>query len=102
MANNSTQYFKLDTGAQTRAEICAQIVQIDAIISALLVTALLSVSKANVVEYEINTGQTKQRVEYSDPKQVTDAIENYKRIRGMLRADLTPRRVQLRHGKNFN
>jgi len=100
--SDNTQYFTLNTGARTRAEICAEIEQLDALIASLYATALISVGNANIIEYEINTGQTKQRVEYTTAKQVTDAIVSYKTIRGMLRAELTPNRVRLRDSKNFN
>lgn len=99
---NDIQVFKINTGARTATEICAEIVLIDALISSLLTTAITSVNNANVIEYEINTGQTKQRVEYSTAKQVLDAVVGYKRIRGMLRAELTPRQVRLMDSKNFN
>lgn len=100
--SNNILYFKIPTGAQTTAQICAKIVLLDALIDSLYTTAITSVGNANIVEYEINTGQTKQRVEYSTAKQVTDAIENYERLRDMLRVKLTPRVVRLSDSKNFN
>lgn len=59
----------------------AKIAKIDAIIDALLVTALTSVKTGNIIEYDIDTGQSRQRVQYSTVKSVTDALAAYEKMR---------------------
>lgn len=93
--------FKISTGQQTRAEICAKIVQIDAIIASLYTTALISVGNGDIARYEIDTGQSRQEVEYTKLDQVTKAIENYEKIRQMLQNKLSPRTFRLMDSKNF-
>ena len=99
----STQpiFFKLNTGARTATQIKAIIVQIDNIIESLFTTALVSVGNADIVAYEIETGQTKTKVEYSTPGQVTSAIENYEKIRQMYANKLAPRVITLMDSRNF-
>lgn len=94
-------FFKLSTGQRTRAQICARIAQIDAIIDSLYDTALVSVGNGNMIQYEIDTGQTKQKVQYSTTDSVTRAIQDYEKIRQMLQNKLTPRMVRLMDSKNF-
>lgn len=94
-------YFKLDYACQTRQQIKNKIAQIDAIIESLYATALKSVETGNMVLYELDTGQTKTRVQYSDMGSVTRAIENYEKIRTMLQNKLLPRIVTLTDSKNF-
>jgi len=100
--SSNIQYFIIPTGAQTRTQICDKIAKLDLLIDSLYTVAITSVGNANIIEYEINTGQTKQRVEYSTAKQVTDAIAQYEKLRDMLRVKLTPRVVRLSDSKNFN
>ena len=94
-------YFKLSTGGRTREAICTKIEQIDAIIDSLFVTALTSVGNGNMMEYELDTGQSKQRVIYTTPGQVTAALAEYEKMRTYYSNKLTPRIVTLRNYKNF-
>lgn len=100
MHSNINKY-KIYTAQQTTAQICAKIEQIDAIISSLYSTALVSVGNGDIAEYEIDTGQTKQKVKYTSTSSVTNAIKNYELIRDMLRAKLSPRVVRRMDAKNF-
>ena len=99
----STQpiFFKLSTGARTEAQVKAKIAQIDAIIDSLFTTALVSVGNADVIEYEIETGQTKTRVEYTTPAQVTAALKVYETMRVYYQNLLSPRVVRLMDYRNF-
>jgi len=99
--NGEVIYFKINYGQQTRSQILTKIAQIDAIIESLYNTALKSVETGNMVLYELDTGQTKTRVQYSDMGSVTRAIENYEKIRTMLQNKLAPRIVTLTDSKNF-
>lgn len=94
-------FFRLNTGARNSAEIRAKIVQIDAIIESLFTTALISVGNADIIEYEIETGQTKTKVEYSTPGQVTAALKVYEQMRVYYQNLLTPRVVRLMPNNNF-
>jgi len=100
MGNNILKY-KIDTDQQTREQICAKIAQIDVIISSLYDTALKSVANGDVAEYEIDTGQTKQKVKYSSTSSVLNSIKGYESLREMLQAKLAPRVVRLMGGQNF-
>jgi hypothetical protein len=100
MANNILKY-KIDTDQQTRAQICAKIAQIDVMILSLYSTALKSVANGDVAEYEIDTGQTKQKVKYTSTSSVYNAINGYEMLREKLQAKLSPRVVRLMDGKNF-
>lgn len=94
-------FFKLNTGARTAAQINAKIATIDAIIDSLETTAMISVGNADIVEYEIETGQTKTKVEYTTPGQVISAIKGYELIRQMYANKLIPRVVTLMDQRNF-
>ena len=69
------------------------LVLIDEIINSLFATALVNVQNGQYVEYEIDTGQTKQKVKYNTPKEVTEAIEYYRRLRKNYENDIKPRVV---------
>ena len=99
--HSNIQKYKIYTAQQTPDQICAKIEQIDAIIASLYNTALVSVGNGDVAEYEIDTGQTKQKVKYTSTSSVTNAIKNYETIRDMLRAKLSPRVVRRMDSKNF-
>jgi hypothetical protein len=95
-------FFKLATGGRTRAQILTKIAQIDAIIDSLLTTsALIGSGNAHIVQYEINTGQTTQRVQYSTVKSVTEAVQGYEAMRIYYENKLTPRVVRLMDQSNF-
>ena len=94
-------YFKLTSGSRTREQICTKIAQLDAIIESLFEVALVSVGNGNMMQYELDTGQSKQKVEYTSPKQVTDAIESYEKIRQLFVNKLSPRQIKLTNYKNF-
>lgn len=100
MANN-LYFFKLDSGMETPTQIRTKITQLDVIIAALYGTALKSVATGNFVRYQIDTGQTKQDVEYSTMSQVTEAIQDYEKLRSMLVNKLQPRVIRLMDSKNF-
>lgn len=100
MAEN-VLYFKIPSLTQNGTQIKAKIAALDLIISSLYDTAMKSVSTGNMVEYEIDTGQTKQRVQYSTLDTVTNAIASYEKLRQMLVNKLSPRSFQLRDSKNF-
>lgn len=74
-------YFSLNANFQTCTSLEDRIAKIDAIIDELFNTALRSVANGDVIEYDIDTGQTKQKVQYSSAMQVSNAIQAYENIR---------------------
>jgi len=100
MADNIL-YFKIENLNQSSEQVKLKIASIDAIILSLYDTALKSVGTGNMIEYEIDTGQTKQRVQYSTTDSVIQAIQGYEKIRKMLVNSLSPRSFRLMDSKNF-
>lgn len=98
---NGLYFFKLDSAMQTPTQIRTKIAQLDVIIASLYDIALKSVSTGNFVRYQIDTGQTKQDVEYSSTESVIKAIEGYEKLRQMLVNKLQPRMFRLMDSKNF-
>ena len=98
---NNILVFKLDSGQQSATQIRSKIAQLDAIISALYVTALKSVQGGDIYYHEIDTGQSRQRVQYSTVDSIVKAIEGYEKLRMMLQVKLQPRMVRLMDSKNF-
>ena len=100
-AHNNIQKFKIGTGQKTRQQICDRIAEIDLILDELYKVALVSVANGDVAEYEIDTGQTKQKVKYTTTSSVRNSIEGDEKIRLMLQNQLAPRKVRLMDSKNF-
>ena len=94
-------YFKLDCNFDTATSVRAKITKLDAIITALLNTALTSVENGNIVEYEFDTGQTRTNVTYSKTSDVTTTIKKYEDLRTYYINKLLPRQVQLVDKSNF-
>lgn len=94
-------YFELDADFQTCTTKKAIIAKIDAIIDALYVTALSSVTNGDVVEYTIDTGQTKNKVVYRNPNAIVTTIEAYKKLRKGYVNDIIGRSQIIVDGKNL-
>lgn len=88
-------------GLQTQAQICAKIDALEAVLSSLYETALVSVNNGHTILYDVDTGQGKQRVEYTTPNQVIIAIDGYEKLIQKLRNKLIPRSVRLVDGKSM-
>lgn len=78
-----------------------RIIAIDEIIDALLTTALTTVNQGNIAEYELDTGQTRNRVKYNSSESVMSAINMYENLRQRYVNKITPRMVRLMDQKNF-
>ena len=98
---NGILFFKTDTCNLTVAEIKARIAQIDAITDELYNTALVIVTGGQIAEYELDTGQSKQKVVYRSQSEIYNAIDFYDKFRGRLQAKLTPGVVRLMDSKNI-
>jgi tetrahydromethanopterin S-methyltransferase subunit B len=93
--------FKLGTGRRTKQQIEDRIDEVDSILDALINTAMTSVSNGSIIEYDIDTGQTTQRVKYSTMKDVIEAIKGYEFLRQTYVNKLTPRVKRAIDSKNF-
>lgn len=94
-------YVALDVNMETCTTLKAKIAKIDAIIDSLLTTALKSVGNGDTVEYTLDDGQTKINKVYSSTASVTNAIQEYEKIRIMYVNRLQGRHVRLVDSKNF-
>lgn len=101
-------YIKQDVtlaGGRTPAQLRAKVAKIDEIIDALenkVLTVITSGGSVEYEEYEINTGQTKNKVVYRDSSSVISQLEKWEKLRQYYANKLTPRRIVLVDGKNFN
>lgn len=82
-------------GARTAAEIKTRIADIDELITALQIAALKGMGTANIHEYRLHTGQSRQEVIYVDPLRISDTIQGLEMLRQRYVNKLTPRRFQL-------
>jgi hypothetical protein len=95
-------FIKLNnTSLISSTKIEERIIAIDEIIDALLTTALTTVNQGNIAEYELDTGQTRNRVKYNTSESVMSAINMYENLRQRYVNKLSPRIVRLMDQKNF-
>ena len=99
--SDKQEYYKVDFGLDVCGNAVAMIASIDGIIQQLVVTGMLSVTKGNLYEYELDTGQTRTKVRYQTPSEVANAIDFYRKLRKKYEKDVTPRIVRLVAGKNI-
>jgi hypothetical protein len=85
----------------TTGKIEERIAKIDEIIDSLYNVALATVSQGNIAEYELDTGQTRNRVKYNSQASVMSAIKLYEDMRQRYVNRLQPRMVRLMDQKNF-
>jgi tetrahydromethanopterin S-methyltransferase subunit B len=78
-----------------------RIAKIDTLIDSLLDVALVCITQGNIAEYEIDTGQTRNRVKYNSQAQIMASIDAYDKIRQKYINKLTPRKVRLVDSQNF-
>ena len=82
-------------GSRTPEAILERIANIDLIIERIETAMLEADASPSMVEYELDTGQTRTRVKLSSISQMTSTLETLEKIRGRLAASLTPRVVTL-------
>jgi len=82
MATNIIIY-KLDVNLRSNASVIAKIAEIDALTAELMTTAMKSVLSGNFAEYELDTGQTRTRIEYTSVASVTKSIKDFEDLRQM-------------------
>lgn len=105
MIDENTQviYFKNEVVADFRkaSDIKARIVQIENLITHMFTVALKSIDSSNIAEYSIDTGQTKNSVEYRDPEIVLKQIKVLEFLKQYYINKLLPRRMRLVDQSNF-
>jgi hypothetical protein len=75
--------FKLPVNRRSAASIKAKIAEIDVLIDELFNSAMKSVSTGNIMEYDLDTGQTKTKIKYTSVSSVVASIEDYEKLRQM-------------------
>lgn len=86
---------------RTRSDIEANINAISQIISALLTQVLVAVQNGNVVMYELDTGQTRTKTQFTDPANLRKMVKEWEETRQMYENMLSSRRVRLADSRNF-
>lgn len=94
-------YYKIDLTVLSSTDTTAIIAKIDNIISALLTAAALSASKGDIAKFELDTGQTKEVIEYRNQEEIMKAVRSWKSLRSEYQADCRPRNIRLVDSKNF-
>lgn len=92
---------RVDLCFDSKTTLEARIQKIDTLIDSLLDVALTCITQGNIAEYEIDTGQTRNRVKYNSQAQIMASIDMYNKIRQQYINKLTPRKVRLVDSKNF-
>ena len=78
-----------------------KITKVQAVINALMDTALKSASSDHLKEYTLNDGQTQIKASYKGTDAIFASIRNFERLKQMYVNQLTGRMVRLVDGKNF-
>lgn len=101
-------YIKQDitlVGGRSVSALKAKVAKIDEIIDALenkVLTVITNGGSVEYEEYEINTGQTKNKVVYRDSSTVIAQLKEWERLRQYYVNKMTSRRIRLVDSKNFN
>lgn len=91
----------VDIFIESKTTARAKIIALDAVIDALITTVLKAAATGNVTEYELDTGQTKIKTNYRNPKEVSDAITALQTVREYYVNQINGRRFRLVDTKNF-
>ena len=83
------------------ADLRDRIARMEAIINALMTTAIKAVEQGDISEYMLDDGQTKIKAVYKDPDQITAAIIGFERIKQIYINRLNGRGIRLVDSKNF-
>lgn len=97
-------FYKLDINfstGRTQSDYVANIAKVDAIINALLDKGLEAVTNADKASYELDTGQTKTKVEYKSQAEIYEALDGWEKRRQYYVNKLTPRMMRLIPASNF-
>jgi hypothetical protein len=97
----TVRYFKICLKPRTDEETDVLIQNLKDIIDELLTTALKAVTTGNIAEYEINTGQTTNKVKYTNQKDIIASIEGYEKLLQIYSNRRIPRSIKLVNATNF-
>lgn len=95
------EFSSVDTYIGSKTSLEAKIRAIDNVIDALLLTALRSAGTADRMEYNIDDGQSKLKLVYRSPKEVTEAINALETVKQVYVNRRTGRITRLVDSKNF-
>lgn len=96
------QYFSASDYLESRTSLEAKISGIDAIITALILSATKAAGKDGIQEYWLDDGQTKIKTIYKGVDQIWASINAFKRLKIEYQEQLTGGRVtKLIDGKNL-
>lgn len=85
----------------TASSIKDKIAKIDAIITALLLSAVTAAENDHITEYQLNTGQTIIKANYKGAKALKDSIHAFETMKQYYINQLNGRMVRLIDGKSF-
>jgi peptidyl-tRNA hydrolase len=85
----------------SKTTIRAKITAIDAVIDALMTTALKAAGTDNITEYSLDDGQTKIRTMYKGADSVLASVQAFEKIKQMYINRLNGRMTRLVDGRNF-
>ncbi len=95
-------FFKINlTGGRSQQQICDRIAEIDTLLDFLFVTAIPGVQQGNIMQYKLDTGQSKVDVVYRGAGEIAKDIERWENLRQRFVNMLVPRMVRLVGSKNF-
>lgn len=85
----------------TSSSIKDRIQKIDAIIDALLMSAITAAENDHITEYQLNTGQTVIKANYKGAKALKDSIHAFETMKQYYVNQLSGRMTRLIDGKSF-
>ena len=97
-----TVYDSASIYLDSRTSVKAKITAIDAIIAALLTTAVKAASGENITEYWLDDGQTKIKTVRRTSKEIEASIAAFERLKQYYVNQLNGRVFRLIDSKNFN
>lgn len=103
MTTGNIVYFKNEivSNLTTANSVKDRIAQIENLIDHMMDTALLSVQSGHMVSYTIDTGQTKDSVEYTSAESVLKAIKGLEMLKTYYSNKLIGRKFRLVDQSNF-
>ncbi len=102
MDENIIQFDSADIYIEGATSLRDKITRIEAVISALMGSALRSASKGEISEYMLDDGQTRINTIYRSPDAILSAIQSFEKIKFMFINQLNGRVMRNVDSKNFN
>ena len=86
---------------ESATSIKDKLTRVNAIITALLDVAIKAAETGNINEYQLDSGQTKIRTNYTGPEQVFKSIQHFERLKTYYENKLNGHSFRLMDAKNF-